>query len=70
MVNPEGLFDLVMEVCLYGGLQVGWHKLRREFTHARNFEFKIPTKSVRMRGFSSQVCANQPANLCNTRFHS
>ena len=30
--------------------------LRREFAHARNFQFKIPTKSVRKRGFSSQIC--------------
>ena len=33
--------------------------LRREFAHARNL-----IKSVCMRGFSSQICATQPANLC------
>ena len=29
------------------------------------FNSKFPP-SVRMRGFLSQICANQPANLCKT----
>ena len=43
--------------------------LRREFALAQNFQFKIPTKNVRMRRFSPQICANQPANLC-TKYDS
>ena len=42
------------EVCMLVGTN-----LRREFAHARNL-----IKSVCMRGFSSQICATQPANLC------
>ena len=53
------------EVCRLVGTN-----LRREVAHARNFQFKIPTKSVRMRGFLSQICANQPANLCTGNFKS
>ena len=40
--------------------------LRREFAHARNFQFKNPHQKLRMREFSSQICDNQPANLCNS----
>ena len=58
--HPIGTFtSLTTEDCRLVGTN-----LRREFAHARNFQFKIPTKSERMRGFSSQICANQPANLC------
>ena len=46
------------EVCRLVGTN-----LRQEFAHAWNFQFKIPTKSVPMRRFSLQICANQPANL-------
>ena len=40
------------EVCRLVGTN-----LRREFAHAWNFQFKIPTRSVHMRGFSLQICA-------------
>ena len=39
-------------------------KLRREFTHAQNFLFKIPAQSVRMRELSSQFLDNQPEIEC------
>ena len=48
-----GLVPEDTEVCRLVGTN-----LRQESAHARNFLFKIPTKSVRMRGFSSQICAN------------
>ena len=48
----------------YRGLQVGCHKfatkIRACATFGGDFELKIP----RMREFSSQICDNQPANLC------
>ena len=40
-------------------------KSRRESTHAQNFQFKIPTKRVRMCGFSSRLLDNQPENCCS-----
>ena len=50
---------------VYRGLQVGCHKfatkIRACATFGGDFELKIP----HMREFSSQICANQPANLCN-----
>ena len=48
----------------YRGLQVGWHKFATRIRTCAEFQFKIPTKSERMRGFLSQICDNQPANLC------
>ena len=39
-------------------------KLRRESTYAHHCQFKIPIKSARMRGFSSQFLDNQPENRC------
>ena len=39
-------------------------KLRREFTHAQNFLFKIAAQSARMREFSSQFLDNQPEIEC------
>ena len=35
-------------------------KLRREFTHAQDFLFKIAAQSARMREFSSRFLDNQP----------
>ena len=34
--------------------------LQRESAHVQNFQFKVPTKSVRMRGFLSKFLDNQP----------
>ena len=51
-----GIFRLVVQ------------KLRRESAHAQYFQFKIPTKRARMRGFSSQFLDNQPKNSC-THIH-
>ena len=47
-----GIFQLVVQ------------KSRREPAHAQNFQFKIPTKRARMRGFSSRFLDNQLENPC------
>ena len=56
-----------MYAFVYRGLQVGCHKfatkIRACATFGGDFELKIP----RMREFSSQICDNQPANLCMGR---
>ena len=60
-VNFRGwcLMKAVTEVCRLVGT-----KFATRIRACAEFQFKIPTKSVRMRGFSSQICANQPANFC------
>ena len=40
-------------------------KLRREFTHAQYFLFKITAQSARMREFSSRFLDNQPEIECS-----
>ena len=37
----------------------------QQFTHARKFEFKIPTKSTSMRIISQLFCVNEPEIPCN-----
>ena len=42
---------------------VFWQKSRRESAHAQNFQFKIPTKRARMRGFSSRFLVENPRSV-------
>ena len=62
--------------CVEAGQLVGYHQcievcrlvvtnFATRIRACAEFQFKIPTKSERMRGFSSQICDNQPANLCS-----
>ena len=45
-------------------------KSRQESAHAQNYQFKIPTKRARMRGFSSRFLDNQPENCCTVNCKS
>ena len=54
---------------MYRGLQVGCHKFATRIRACAEFSIQNSHQKLRMREFSSQICDNQPANLCNQCRH-
>ena len=56
-----------LKTAVYRGLQVGCHKFATRIRACAEFSIQNPHQKLRMREFSSQICDNQPENLCTVQ---